>query len=60
MANNAPGKHYRKGIGIMNIIKMLDTEQKAYDWLAHYVWPGEQYVHFAGHAMYSRESSTNG
>ena len=39
MANNAPGKHYRKGIGIMDIVRMFDTEQKAYDWLASYVWP---------------------
>ncbi len=39
MANNTPGKHYRKGIGIADVIRMLSTEQKAYDWLASYIWP---------------------
>ncbi len=39
MANSAPGKHYRKGIGIMDVVRMFDTEQKAYDWLSQYVWP---------------------
>ena len=34
MAKNALGKHYRKGIGIMDIVRMFDTEQKAYEWLA--------------------------
>ncbi len=48
MANNAPGKHYRKGIGIMDIIRMFDTEQKAYDWLARYVWPNGPVCPFCG------------
>ena len=39
MAKNAPGKHYRKGIGIMDIVRMFVTEQKAYEWLAGYIWP---------------------
>ena len=39
MAINAPGKHYRKGIGIVEIISMFSTEKKAYDWLAGHIWP---------------------
>ncbi len=48
MANNAPGKHYRKGSGIMDIVRMFDTEQKAYDWLARYVWPNGPVCPFCG------------
>ena len=48
MANNAPGKHYRKGIGIANVIRMFSTEKKAYDWLASYIWPNGPVCPFCG------------
>ena len=30
MALNAPGKHYREGIGIVEIVHRFSTEKKAY------------------------------
>ena len=39
MAHNAPGKHYREGIGIVEIVRTFSTEKKAYDWLADPLWP---------------------
>ena len=33
MALNASGKHYREGIGIVEIVRTFSTEKKAYDWL---------------------------
>ena len=39
MALNAPGKHYREGIGIVEIVRTFSTEKKAYDWLASHRWP---------------------
>ncbi len=48
MANNAPGKHHRKGIGIMEMGRMFRTEKMAYDWLARYVWPNGPVCPFCG------------
>ncbi len=39
MALNALGKHYREGIGIVEIVRMFSTGKKACDWLAGPLWP---------------------
>ena len=40
MASNAPGKHYRKGITLMDAVKRFDTEEKAEAWFIAQRWPG--------------------
>ncbi len=39
MANNAPGKHYRKGITLMDAVKRFDSEEKAEAWFIEQRWP---------------------
>lgn len=39
MARNAPGKHYRKGLTLMEIIQRFDTEEKAEAWFIEQRWP---------------------
>ena len=39
MARNAPGKHYRKGITLMEAVKRFDTEEKAEAWFVEQRWP---------------------
>ena len=39
MANSAPGKHYRKGITLMEAVKRFDTEEKAEVWFIEQRWP---------------------
>ena len=35
----APGKAYRKGISLMEAVKMFDTEEKAEQWFIEQRWP---------------------
>ena len=45
----APGKGYRKGITLIDIVKMFDTEQKAEDWFVEQRWgDGIQCAHCEG------------
>ena len=39
MAISAPGKHYRKGITLMDAVKRFDTEEKAEAWFVEQRWP---------------------
>ena len=39
MATKAPGKHYRKGITLMDAVKRFDTEEKAETWFIAQRWP---------------------
>ncbi len=39
MARNAPGKHYRKGITLMDAVKKFDTEERAETWFVEQRWP---------------------
>ena len=39
MAQKAPGKHYRKGISLLEIVKQFDTEEKAEAWFIEQRWP---------------------
>ena len=38
MANNAPGKHYRKGISLLSIMKMFPDDATAEKWFAERRW----------------------
>ena len=37
--NKAPGKHYRRGITLMDAVKRFDTEEKAEAWFIEQRWP---------------------
>ena len=39
MAQKAPGKHYRKGITLLEIIERFNTEDKAEAWFIEQRWP---------------------
>lgn len=39
MAKKAPGKAYRKGISLIEIVKMFDTEEQAEEWFIEQRWP---------------------
>ena len=39
MARNEPGKHYRKGITLMEAVQQFDTEEKAEAWFVSQRWP---------------------
>jgi transposase-like protein len=39
MAKNAPGKHYRKGITLIEAVQRFDTEDKAEAWFIEQRWP---------------------
>ena len=42
----APGKSYRKGITLIDAVKMFDTEEKAENWFVSRLWPdGIQCAH---------------
>ena len=57
MADNAPGKHYRKRIGIMDIVRMFNTEQKACDWLACYVWSNMSILRVVQRTVWNQAST---
>ena len=39
VSKKAPGKSYRKGISLMEAVKMFDTEEKAEQWFIEQRWP---------------------
>ena len=39
MTKNGPGKSYRRGISLIEIVKMFDTEEKAETWFIEQRWP---------------------
>ena len=40
-SKKAPGKSYRKGISLMEVVKMFDTEEKAEQWFIEQRWPDD-------------------
>ena len=38
-STKAPGKAYRKGISLIEVVKMFDTEEKAEQWFIEQRWP---------------------
>ena len=39
MAQNAPGKHYRKGVTLAQLIKQFPTDEAAEQWFIDTRWP---------------------
>ena len=39
MAHNAPGKHYRKGITLLDAFRMFPNDQAAEAWFVENRWP---------------------
>ena len=39
MAHKAPGKHYRKGLTLMDAVNKFNTEDKAEGWFVEARWP---------------------
>ena len=39
MAQNAPGKHYREGISVLELADMFPDEETATEWFESHVWP---------------------
>ena len=48
MANNAPGKHYRKGISLREIFKKFPDSKTAEDWFIQQRWGGNPYCPHCG------------
>ena len=42
MANTAPGKHYREGLSLIEIMEMFPDEDTARAWIEGIVWPDER------------------
>ena len=38
MAQNAPGKHYREGMSLVQLMDLFSTEEAAHDWFADQRW----------------------
>ena len=48
MAHKAPGKHYRKGMTLLDVAEMFGDEEKAKAWLAEQRWPDGPYCPHCG------------
>ena len=48
MAQNAPGKHFREGISLVEIFRMFPDDAAAESWLAERRWPGGVFCHYCG------------
>ena len=68
MAHNAPGRHYREGITLMQLADMFPDEAAARTWFEGLVWPNGRYcprcgstkTHEASHAMRQISLSLHG
>ena len=48
MAQNAPGKHFRKGISLVEIFRMFPDDAAAEAWLTEQRWPDGVFCHYCG------------
>ena len=48
MAHKAPGKHYRKGMTLLEVADMFGDEEKAKAWIAEQRWPDGPYCPHCG------------
>ena len=48
MAQKAPGKHYRKGMTLLDVADMFGNEEKARAWIAEQRWPDGPYCPHCG------------
>ena len=55
---SGPGKHYRKGIGLIDAVKQFGDEEKAHAWFIARRWPhGIQCPHCEGFSITHRKST---
>ena len=48
MAQNAPGKHYRKGMTLLDVADMFGDEEKAKAWIKEQLWHGGPHCPYCG------------
>ena len=48
MAHSAPGKHYRKGMTLLDVAEMFGGEEKSRAWVAEQRWPDGPYCPHCG------------
>ena len=48
MAQNAPGKHHRKGMTLLEVADMFGDEEKAKAWIAEQRWPDGPHCPYCG------------
>ena len=48
MAQSAPGKHYRKGMTLLDVADMFGDEEKAKAWIAEQLWHGGPHCPYCG------------
>ena len=48
MAQKAPGKHYRKGMTLLDVAEMFGDEEKSRAWVAEQRWPNGPYCPHCG------------
>ena len=48
MAHNAPGKHYRKGMTLLDVAEMFGDEERSRAWVAEQRWPDGPYCPHCG------------
>ena len=48
MAQNAPGKHHRNGMTLLEVADMFGDEEKAKAWIAEQRWPDDPYCPYCG------------
>ena len=48
MAHKAPGKHYRKGMTLLDVAGMFGDEEKSRAWVAEQRWPDGPYCPHCG------------
>ncbi len=48
MAHHAPGKHYRKGLSLVDIFRMFPDDKAAEDWFVEVRWPDGTHCPYCG------------
>ena len=48
MVQNAPGKHFREGISLVEIFRMFPDDAAAEAWLTEQRWPDGVFCHYCG------------
>ena len=48
MAHNAPGKHYREGLSMVDVIRMFPDDETAEAWIAKTRWPNGAWCPYCG------------
>ena len=48
MAHKAPGKPYRKGIGLIQLLRMFPDDETTEKWFENKIWPNGPYCPYCG------------